>query len=380
MKTRKTLFFATLTPLLILIQFSICSAQQKKSDFVIGDKISFESKGINIEINTELELFHIMAYLANSKYLNNFDFEYKSDINTFFASFKNDHSVQFVKKVLQNYHAHLSINGLFFDNNFKSDTSYMKFLQLDSFGLPNTMVNKAMILDSLKNAVASFAGITRFDVFVENHRGYYQQKIDEVAGAISGLEMISDFETFWGTKKDHYTFVITMLEQDIHAYWFTNHDKSTCVFFLSPKFVADDDAAFGNSDTTNLGVGKMAAKDYIYYGATHEIGHAFLNPIMDNFKTQIDRIPFKYATADPSGTVFLCESILRSLTAYFLFKNHYDEFARMVIQGEKQQGYIYNEIIVDFIKDYASNRNNYKMFSDYVPVFLDKLKLKVENN
>jgi predicted alpha/beta superfamily hydrolase len=33
--------------LLILTQFSICSAQQKKSDFVIGDKISFNSKVLN---------------------------------------------------------------------------------------------------------------------------------------------------------------------------------------------------------------------------------------------------------------------------------------------------------------------------------------------
>ena len=33
--------------LLILTQFSICSAQQKKSDFVIGDKISFESRVLN---------------------------------------------------------------------------------------------------------------------------------------------------------------------------------------------------------------------------------------------------------------------------------------------------------------------------------------------
>ena len=33
--------------LLILTQFSICSAQQKKNDFVIGDKISFESKVLN---------------------------------------------------------------------------------------------------------------------------------------------------------------------------------------------------------------------------------------------------------------------------------------------------------------------------------------------
>lgn len=33
--------------LLIITQFSICSAQQKMSDFVIGDKISFESKILN---------------------------------------------------------------------------------------------------------------------------------------------------------------------------------------------------------------------------------------------------------------------------------------------------------------------------------------------
>ena len=33
--------------LLILIQFSICYAQQKKSDFVIGEKISFESEVLN---------------------------------------------------------------------------------------------------------------------------------------------------------------------------------------------------------------------------------------------------------------------------------------------------------------------------------------------
>jgi predicted alpha/beta superfamily hydrolase len=33
-----------ISSLLILTQFSICFAQQKKSDFIIGDKISFESK------------------------------------------------------------------------------------------------------------------------------------------------------------------------------------------------------------------------------------------------------------------------------------------------------------------------------------------------
>jgi hypothetical protein len=369
MKNR--LLFAAIGFLLIL-----STGYSKADEFKTFES---EIKGVTIELNPKLELFHIMAYLSNSNYLNNFDFKYKSDINTFFALNKNDVSVQFIKKVLQNYNAHLSINGQLFDENFKKDTSFTRFLQLDNFGLPNALANKSSILDSLTKAVESFAKVSRFDKFVENHREYYLQKIDEVAKEISGLDMINDFETFWGTKKDHYTIIITMLEQDIHAYWFASNDKSHCIFFLSPKFVVDNDAKFGNSDTTNLREGKMAAKDYIYYGATHEIGHTFLNPIMDNYIKQIDQLAFQYSTADPSKITFFCESFLRSLTAYFLIKNKYDEFAQMVIQGEKQQGYVYNELIVDLIKDYANRRNNYKSFNDYIPVLLDKLKHKVKN-
>jgi hypothetical protein len=369
---KKRLLFATIG--FIVILSTGCSKEDEFKNFGIV------TNGIKIEINTRLELFHIMAYLSNSNHLNNFEFNYKSDIDTFFSLNKNDNSVQFVKKVLQNYNAHLSINALFFNRNFKNDTSLIKYLQLDNFGLPNTLINKSIVLDSLNHEVESFAKACKFEKFIESHQEYYKKKIDEVAKEISGLDMIKDFETFWGSKKDNYTIVLTMLEQDIHASWFTNNNKSNCVFYLSPKFVVDNDAEFGNSDLTDIRVGKMAARDYIYYGATHEIGHTFLNPIMDNFNKQIDQIPFKYSTVDPSRTTFLCESFLRSLTAYFLIKNQYNEFAQMVIQGEKQQGYIYNECIVDLIKDYANNRNNYKTFNDYVPVFLDKLRQKVENN
>lgn len=99
---------------------------------------------------------------------------------------------------------------------------------------------------------------------------------------------------------------------------------------------------------------------------------------MDDYNEKIAQIPFKYSTADPSNITFLCESILRSLTAYFLIKNQYTEFAQMVIQGEKQQGYIYNDKIVDLIKEYSSNRNKYKSFNDYVPELLNKLRGQTE--
>jgi predicted alpha/beta superfamily hydrolase len=47
MKTIITKTGSTLIALLILTQSSICSAQQKRSDFVIGEKISFESIVLN---------------------------------------------------------------------------------------------------------------------------------------------------------------------------------------------------------------------------------------------------------------------------------------------------------------------------------------------
>lgn len=337
-----------------------------------------ETKGIKVQINPNLELFHIMAYLGNSDYLNNYDFKYKSDINSFFAPHKSDNAIQFVKKVLQNYNAGVSIDGLFYDNNFKKDTSFMKYLQLDNFGLPNTLRNKTIVMDSLIRAVVSFSEITRFGKFIDSHQAYYKEKIDEVANEISKIDIVNDFESFWGTKKDSYKIVITLLEKEIHASWFISNNKSQCLFYLTPKFVIDKDAKFGNSDITNLREGKMSTKDYIYYGATHEIGHTFLNPIMDNYVNEIDRISFKIITSDPSKITFLCESILRSLTAYFLIKNQYDEFAQMVIQGEKQQGYIYNDIIVDLIKEYSCNRNKYKSFNDYVPELLIRLYGQVE--
>lgn len=186
--------------LLVTIGFLLIfsTGYSKVDEFKIFEK---ESKGIKIQINSKLELFHIMAYLSNADYLNNFDFTYKSDITTFFASYKNDNSVQFVKKVIQNYHAHLSINEQFLNDNFKNNPSFMQFLQLDSFELASTLTNKTMIIDSLNKAVESFAKISQFDKFINNHQEYYLQKIDEVSKEIMVLTLLMILRHFGVQKR-----------------------------------------------------------------------------------------------------------------------------------------------------------------------------------
>jgi len=142
--------------------------------------------------------------------------------------------------------------------------------------------------------------------------------------------------------------------------------------------MVDNDAKFGNANQSNIKEGKMSAQDYIFYGAGHELGHSFLNPIVDKYKVDIDKINFKISTSDPSKSIFLCESMLRSLTAYFMIENNYAEAAQMVLQMEKQQGYIYNDVILELIKDYSVNRSIYKNFDDYMTILISKLDQQIK--
>lgn len=340
--------------------------------------IEAQTKSINIQINPKLELFHIMAYLGSSNHLNNFLFQYKSEINSYFEPFRNHNAVLFVNKVLQNYHAHLIINGVFVNNNFTKDSSSVHFLDVNEFGLEDSYSNKVLILDSLSKTIDSFAEATYFNKFIESHKSYYEQKIAEVKDAISNVDIKRDNEAFWGFRKDNYQIVICLLEQDIHSYWYNHENRSYSVFFLSPKFIVDNDAKFGNANQSNLKEGRMSAQDYIFYGAGHEFGHSFLNPIVDNYKGDVDRIDFKISSSDQSKVTFLCESMLRSLTAYHMIENNYAEIAQMVLQIEKQQGYIYNDLILELIKDYSANRAIYKNFNDYMPILIAKLNQQIK--
>ena len=338
-----------------------------------------QTKNIKIQVNQKLELFHIMALFSGANYLNSFDFNYKSKVKSYFEPFRNHSFVQFVGKVLANYHAHLSINGLFVRSDFTKDTSFVNFLSVKDFGLEETFSNKVLVLDSLSKVVGLFAGISKFEEFASQQTQYYNQKISEVKEAISNIDLKKHFEAFWGMQKDNYQIVICMLEQDIHSYWYLNTNGSNSVFFLSPKFVVDNDAKFGNANQSNLQEGKMSSVDYLYYGAGHEIGHSFINPIAIFYHDEIEKINFKIQTGDAKD-IFLCESILRSLTAYFLIENNRASDAQLVLQMEKQQGYIYNELILEAIKEYCSNRAKFKNFNDYMPMLLTKLKEKANTN
>jgi len=346
-----------------------------------GQSVNFEvirkeAKNINIEINTKLELFLIMAHLDdhNYEYLNKFDYEYKKDIDNYFDSYKQDKNVAYINKVLQNYNSHLNITQFIFDTEFRKNVTYSNFLNMNALGIEHSLDSWNIVLHRLNHAVEQFAISSNFKEFVTTHKDYYIQKVNEVATAVSKLNMIDDFYEFWGFKKDNYSIVISMLETDIHALWFDNTQGSNCLFVLSPKFVVNHDAVFGNSDQTDIMNGKMTAKDYIYYAATHELGHPILDPLLDNYADMIEEIPFKISTFSSSRIVFLSESFLRTLTAYYMQKDKKEDLAKILLQAEIAQGYIYSDDILKLIYYYSENRNKYKNFEEYIPDFLKSLK------
>jgi len=354
---------------LVILSFFTLKVQAK-----YFESISIKNKNIEIQIDSKLELFHIMLYLAGSDNLNKLDCEYKIKINEYFEKYKNDNSIQFVKRVKDNYHANLVLNNVFINKDYKF-TNTIEFLTVTSFGLENNKENKIKILDSLILVVDLFGKKTDFKSFINGQKVYYIRKLEQVSKIVESMNLVNNFETFWGEKKDMYKMVVTLLAEDIQSASFTENGQLLSVFYLAPRFVVNNDINWGNSDSSNYQKGKITAFDFIYYGAGHEFGHTFVDPMLDIYSQKIDSMNLVIKTYDPSNITFLSESIQRSATSYFLIKNGREELAKSVLEDEINRGYIYNEIIIKLLFEYEKNREKYKSFRDFLPILLGELNI-----
>ena len=331
---------------------------------------------VRIQVLPELELFQILCQLSG-KYqgLNTLDFQYKADIKAGFDAYKDHPAVSVLRRFTDCHPAHNCIKAYILNDEYESDPDNLSLLQLENDGA------KLQAVAELRAACRQFTKNTRFVAFFEKHRPYYEGKVQVVKTALTGQDLITSREAFWGIGKDQYRIVLALLERDIHSCWFTNKAQQHSLFVLTPKFAINGDAVFGNAETSNPQQGKICARDYIYYGSGHEFGHSFLNPITIKFERQIKEINFEFTkSGQPTKVDFFNESILRTYTAYEFLREGKEDIANMVIQAEQMNGYIYNSKILELIQYYESKRNLYQRFEDYLPYLLEKLRDIINNN
>ena len=356
----------------LAILFAPCLQTQTQAGAALVDCNAVEicHGDVRIQVLPELELFQILCQLSGTyRGLTTLDFQYKSDIETGFKKYRDHPAVSVLRRIIGRHPAHNCIKAYILNDEYENDLDNLKLLQLE-----NTEA-KLQAVAELRAACRQFAEDTGFVTFFDNHRPYYEAKVQAVKTALTGLDLITSREAFWGINKDHYRIVVALLESDIHSCWFTNNDQLHSLFLLTPKFVINGDAVFGNAETSDPSQGKIAARDYIYYGSGHEFGHSVINLLTPKHKTQIEALPLPYKKCGQLTKVdFLNESILRTFTAYEFIQKGLEDVAHMMVQAEAMNGYVYNEQLLTLLQEYNQNRERYPSFKDYLPHLLSELR------
>ena len=365
----------------VLIVVSAMSNESGRSDRIIDCNIvQTLHNAVQIQIIPEMELFQVICYLSGQyRGITTLDFEYKSDVEQRFGVYRDHPAVTATKELIRHHYAENLIKAYILNDQFRDDTTHLDLLHLENDSEPKGDRDaKLRAIDGLREACRQFAHDSRFKEFYDKRQPYYRKKVREVETALEGLSVIAPREAFWGMKKDVYRIVIVLLERDVHSCWFRNDGLWHSIYLLTPKFAIDNDAKFGNSDVSNLGQGKLSAADYIYYGSGHEFGHSFLNPLTESFADQINAIGFDFRkSGQPTKVDFLNESILRAYTAYELGKHGRADAAQMVVQSEQMNGYIYNDVVLQLLQHYDTNRGRYKRFDDFLPHLLAELGKRI---
>ena len=364
--------FKALILILIIISMPYVQAQTKE-DLIDCNAVDIKHGEVQIQILPDLELFQVLCELSGTySDLNTLDFQYRRDIHTAFDPYQNHAAVTDLRKILEHHVSHNRVKAYILNNQYNNDPDNLHLLRM---GAEQTRLRA---IAELRAACRQFAQDTAFVTFFEDHRSYYEKKVQDVNTALTDLDLITSREAFWGIAKDRYRIVLTLLERDIHSCWFTHNGQQHSLFLLTPRFSINGDAVFGNAEVSDPAQGKIAARDHIYYGSGHEFGHSVVNLLTPQYEAQINSLPLQYQkSGQPTKIDFLNESILRTFTAYEFVQQGMEDVAQMVVQAEAMNGYVYNEQLLGQLREYDQNREQYPSFKDFLPHLLSALKQSI---
>jgi hypothetical protein len=327
-----------------------------------------------IAVDPRIELVGILQTLIpnNVGRTTNLNFAYRDSVLKIFEKYKDHPAVRLVE-----YYQRPSVA---FEFPFKamlcvSDPFKMELI----FPFPEDVIKSAGGEDSLKiflDALQDFATQTSFPSFWEENQEYYQKLVANVDSTLQS-KIISFNEGYYGIKLVSYDIILSPLlrsggfgphvltDSGVHGY---------CI--LGPYQLVRGDISFGRD----------------YYLANlivHEFGHGVINPLTDEFYSQLEKYEKLYEPISFKmrmlfyGEWKTCfnEHLIRAITARYILKVYAKKWADERLVFEKEKGFIYIDPIYAELAIYEKNRKKYKTIQDFYPVLIDSFKkIKAETS
>jgi hypothetical protein len=296
-KSIKLIIFLTGFALGIFVSECIGQSKQDNSVSIKDNKTIYEVPDTYELMNIAFALTDTNNYSGNLNiYYNVIDTSkpYYREVINYFSPYKNHKLIKELNKHLNKslmhylYNLQKGYNSSSFNNDIKRNIHFPFFQRL-LYGFKS--VNR--------KTIENFAKASNFQSFYENHRPFYKQVLDDAKSKLNFDKVQQWLETEFSSKYDKFNIVISPLMNATHfTKNFSFKRNKTSIMWVSDGLGYDKNIYSQN---------QIAG---IYTGVVFtEIDHNYVNPVSDNFKSDIDRIMgdnnrAKWIKADGDGKFY----------------------------------------------------------------------------
>jgi hypothetical protein len=324
-------------------------------------------KNINISVDPRIELLGVVQYLSGYEertgLITDYDFEYKSELDSFFSDFRDHPAVRKFDSI--------SSKGFSFDAPaaamlYLSNPPELKVVRPFSAYLTGRARGEKNLMDFVEK-LRDFAVESKFMDFYNNHSGLYEAIRNNALEKIEGRNYIDIIEEYYGMQNHSYNIILALL---FHPGGFgpriEREDGSFDIYNIcGPKGVEENIPHFGTE------------KDFKYL-AWHEFSHSFVNPLTSKHYEQVEKYkdligPVEEqmtSQAYPSWPIIVNEHVVRAVTARLAYIHDGNLEGKRALNRETGNGFLYIHGLVKKLKHYEKNRDVYPSFNDFYPELL----------
>jgi len=349
------------------------SIKTLRASYHLPAPVSATYNSINFEVLPQVELISIVqsisGYPAKFGFLMNHDtFAYQQEIVKTFSSFRNHPVIQLfdslsLKPGKMNFSAPSALM-LYVDNhlNLRNDILFDDFIIKRCGGIDSIKVFLQLLKD--------FSQKSSFNNFFVAHTDFYKKMIDNSKQSFGDYNIIKDIEAFYGLRQKSYNVCLVSMYKYVG---FGNsvtdkNNRKELYNVMGPRGIKADIPDFGDS----------------YYLRTllrHEFSHPFINPLTEKNWDYIKEYDAKYETIPAVAREKVCgdwqecinEFVIRAICVYLADKES-EETGQQVYKREKSRGVYCLDDLLDVVKFYENNRNQYAAFGSYYSNILDVFK------
>ena len=330
-------------------------------------KTSFETNinGAVFCVDKRIELFYIVAMLADYPRINGYNAAYKQDIKEYFNPYLSHEIFTFIKEIGRDWHLDTPTQlMLYFTENFKLRTDAK---------LPEDLITNCggiKKIERYQELIRDFAIKSEYQAFLDAHTNFYNTILSTVNFNFRNFDEIKRMENYFRQKKLKYTIILNLLGSGNFGPNIQTVKGTEIYAILQPEVQFGDIPSYSdNRKFDNL--------------IWHEFGHSFINPIVEKYINEINKYSELYDPISSSMTsqaygnwlTTVREHLTRATTCRLAAMRFGEDVAFLNYErSEIGHRFIYVSLLLEKLKEYERAEKRYKSFEEFFPQLISVFK------